>query len=225
VIFTDASSIERLLSRLESLVFAEITTILARREDLLSFISTDGELIRRGDPDFGEHIKRWGGIDSLKMGARPRFSYFCGFTGETYFSAKSRSDKKVWILPTVRHKNVLPQVGDIIVGQTEMAEHGMRFVWWDTSCVQDQRFRDILIGKLSYSSLEKYDKKLNRKLFLALMALRFKNLDFFIDMYCRGEEAEPGVSVDLWLSRHISSIDPEFCDSFKESTKLVRVHA
>ncbi len=228
-------SYEEFLRQLRALVFLPAVKVLARREDLVSFLSKDtNELSRREYPDFGEQIKRWGNWDDLKKSARPKFDYYCGFAGDAHFTKKSRTDRGLWLFPIRGHHDYLPCEGDIIMGQTEIGTESPRFIWWDVASLEEMRFRQILLGELTYSTMERYEKRLavetrgrkDKRLFFAVVALRFRDADFFADMIKRGERIQGNrdCEVDQWLARIVSKMLPDFWEEFKRKAGLSCLH-
>jgi|ERR1035437_1028469 hypothetical protein len=216
---------------LRKITFAPVKKVLARREDLESFdVKHPGRgRVDQYNHDFGEQIDLWGSTDRIKEHANPEFGFFCGFAEEIHFGSRSRCSQPP-PFPLVAYGNGVihtPKVGDMLMGMTQHNDRGELFSWWSLSCVQEKRFRDVMVGQTSFSA-DKLESKLtipttgnytDGRLFWAVKALHpnYGDPAFFARIYREqqtGRFDERVPRVDWWLRKNILPINPSFFDEF-----------
>lgn len=240
---TTIKDLNGLLDFIRLLTFASITKELSRHDDLLEFHSRDPGrgIVQKIHPDFGEEIHRWGGMTGVKMHARPKFSYYCGFAKEDmssqadiYYCHKSRSIRLL-DFPFDDHRfSPIPKEGEVIMGEVQDGTKGKVFSWWQLSSIQERRFSEIMLDHCFFSA-GKLESKLsagvngnsNPYLYWAVLALspRYRNVEFFVNRIASNTSngsADSGVmGMMSWLNSFIRPLDPQFV---LEVQKRLRAH-
>lgn len=222
------------LSELRQLNFHEVAKILKRNEDLTALMDQDGVRITSECPSLGA------AFHDLK--AEPRqgetkleYRYFCGFADDIFFGKPTQSDRRIRFFPLITGQEYLrglPELGDYLMGETEPSPYpfqGKRFAWWTRLHKQDYRFVQVILGQTHYSA-EKLESKLtleyqgcrDRRLFLLVKALHFRDVAFFVDLAGRGEIVKWGEhasSISMWLRHQVAPMLPDFWQQFVAETR------
>ena len=223
---------DEFIKTLKQLTFCTVDTVLKRRHDLLAFIDKNGRTVSCDCPtEFGS---RWSEFTREEADAAPtEYRYFCGFADDVYFTKNSWDNKKrVCFMPAVfpDQKFGMPKVGDIIFGHVDEHDpNNRRFTWWNVVTKQDQRFAELVLGKIEFSR-QKLEKKMtisrgdysDRTLFLLVMAIRYQDVEFFAEMARNGETVgHKNMPVIDWLADQLSGIGPEFYNKVLERRKIL----